>query len=103
MPIDPVSEEALREVIEAREKHVSGHEAARSLGLPESTFRQRLKIAAKRGLYQPAGVPPGFEIAKLSETRDANDNIRSRSVQIASTTRSWGQPTATLQKRTICR
>lgn len=42
--------------------------AANALGISRSTFRNRLNVAARRGLLGYGAVLPGFEIAKVSNT-----------------------------------
>lgn len=69
MALDPLSDETLLEAVEAL-KNANGvkAEAARNLGMKETTFKARIIRAAKRGLLQvdPPEAPPGFEITGRS-------------------------------------
>ncbi|MBO6755488.1 MAG: hypothetical protein JJ902_04125 [Roseibium sp.] len=65
MSLEPLSDECLIEAVEAL-KRAGGvkAQAARDLGLKEATYKKRISIAAKRGLYSPAPpeAPPGMAI-----------------------------------------
>jgi hypothetical protein len=77
-----LSREKLERAAKAYFDHngVSAH-AARSLKMPENTFRNQIKRAAEAGLLGTDPVVPGFAISKISTTEDADGRIKSRSIQ----------------------
>lgn len=83
MPTPPLSNDLAQEAADAyRAAGNLKKPAARALGLPETTFASRLKVAAERGMlldHKPA--MPGFRVSQVSEQQDANGNVRARSIQ----------------------
>lgn len=55
--------------------------AAKEAGIPETTFRNRIKTAARRGFMGTDPVLPGFAIARVSTTHDAAGNVLKTHVQ----------------------
>lgn len=68
MPTPPVSDEILRATVEARRGCADNVEAARLLGVDETTVRRRMAKAAERGFLGPVEALPGFKIAKVTTT-----------------------------------
>ncbi|MGY2995431.1 helix-turn-helix domain-containing protein [Mesorhizobium sp. URHB0026] len=67
MPNPSFSEDLLIEAVEAlRRHHGSKREAAKALGVEESSFYRRLKAATKYGYLGPAPTKPGFVIRSIS-------------------------------------
>ena len=72
MPAQPLSEEILRETVEALQQYGTETEAAKALGLPRSTFQARVRTAASRGLapgHFEHGVAPGYAMGKVTVQR----------------------------------
>jgi metallophosphoesterase superfamily enzyme len=81
MPTLPLTDEQCQEAADAvARNHGSVKRAAEELGINYLTLTSRLKRAAKRGIYRGAGVLPGFQIARVSTTEDANGAVKSRSI-----------------------
>ena len=72
MPAQPLSEEILRETVEALQQYGTETEAAAALGIPRSTFQARVRNAAARG-FAPGhfenGVAPGYAMGKVTIQR----------------------------------
>ena len=68
MPTPPLSDEAAQEAADAFAIHGNKTLAAGILGLNRSTFNDRLRHAAARGMCGTEPVMPGFKIAKVSNT-----------------------------------
>jgi hypothetical protein len=68
MPTPPLSDAKALEAVEALRKYGRQHLAYKALGLNEKTFRNRLRVAAERGLgdYRPG--PPGPPSGVLTGT-----------------------------------
>lgn len=80
MPTPPISDEKLRETVEAYKRHNGvKHLAYKELGLNDATFHHRLKKAAQRGmlLTEPPAMP-GFAITKVSTDPDGGQHITQR-------------------------
>lgn len=60
------SEDLQIEAAEAFKRYGSKREAARAIGVEESSFYRRLKAATKSGLLGPARTKPGFVIRSIS-------------------------------------
>lgn len=72
MPAQPLSEEILRETVEALQQYGTETEAAKALGLPRSTFQARVRTAASRGVapgHFEHGVAPGYAMGKVTVQR----------------------------------
>jgi len=57
-------------------KHGSKRAAFKASGLPRSTFNDRLKVAAARGMLGFKPVLPGFEIKRSSAQLDADGGVQ---------------------------
>ena len=78
MPAQPLSEEILRETVEARIKYGSETAAAHALGMSRSTFQTRLRIAASRGFapgHFEQGVAPGYAMGKVTIQRGPDGSV----------------------------
>jgi hypothetical protein len=81
MPTPPLTDEQCQEAADAvARNNGSVKQAAAALGMNYLTFRSRLQRAALRGIYRGAGILPGFQIARVSTTEDANGAVKSRSI-----------------------
>lgn len=72
MPAHPLSEELLREAVEAHQQHGTVTQAALALGIPRPTLQSRLAQAAVRGIapgHFNQGTAPGFSIGKVTIQR----------------------------------
>lgn len=76
-----VSDDDLRRVAEAFAQAKSERAAAKAMGLPRSTFKGRLKSAARRGFCGTRPVLPGFEVKQTSAKLDADGRLESEWVQ----------------------
>ena len=74
MPNPPISDERLREIVDACKGHSSA-DAAPILGISASTIRHHLRTAAQRGLMGFKPVLTGFEISQISTAADEAGNI----------------------------
>ena len=72
MPAPPLSEDVLRQTVEALQKYGTETEAAKALGMSRSTFQTRVRVAASRG-FAPGhfnnGVAPGYVMGKVTIQR----------------------------------
>lgn len=78
MPARPLSEDVLRETVEALQKYGTETEAAIALGLSRSTFQTRVRIAATRGFapgHFESGVAPGYAMGKVTIQRGPAGNV----------------------------
>lgn len=81
MPTRPLTEEQCQEVADAWVRHRKSRSAAAAeLGMPLSRFRDRLGVAARRGMldYQP--VMPGYEVAGVSSIVGPDGAIKRQTV-----------------------
>src|SRR5579859_5364026 len=63
-----LSDETLLECVQLYEQHErSITKAAAAIGMSRTTFQDRIKVAAKRGLLGFKSILPGFEIARSTE------------------------------------
>lgn len=78
MPTPALSDDVLREAVEAVREHGSQTEAARVLGIARQTLQNRLAHAARRG-FAPGhfnnGVAPGFRMGKVTVQRNATGDV----------------------------
>lgn len=78
MPAQPLSEDILRETVEALQQYGTETEAANALGIPRSTFQARVRVAASRG-FAPGhfehGVAPGYAMGKVTIQRGPSGNV----------------------------
>ncbi len=67
MGVGPLSDEQL-EIAVATLQEAKGNkaEAARLLGIPVTTFKHHIKVAARRGMMGFSPVPDGFEVSRIS-------------------------------------
>lgn len=73
-----LSEEKMREAVEAVQAHGSINRAAHALGLARSTLQDRIKHAARQGIapgHWESGTAPGFAIGKVTIQRGPNGQI----------------------------
>lgn len=78
MPAHPLSEELLREAVEAHRQHGTVTQAALALGLPRPTLQSRLAQAAVRGIapgHFNQGTAPGFTIGKVTIQRGPSGEV----------------------------
>jgi len=80
MNLEPLSDEILKQIIDAYNEFGSKRAAAKSLGIARSTFQHRYTAALKRG-YSPSHdmnhiAPEGFAVKGTSTLRDADGNIK---------------------------
>lgn len=78
MPTPPLSDEVMREAVEAVAKHGSQKGAALALGLPRQTLQSRLKVAATKGLapgHFSNGTAPGYSMAKVTIQRGPSGEV----------------------------
>ena len=68
MTAPPLTDEQINEAIAALKEHGSQSAAADAMGIARSTFQNRIKRGAERGLMGTRPVLPGFRIAKISNT-----------------------------------
>lgn len=68
MTAPPLTDEQINEAIAALKEHGNQSAAADALGIARSTFQNRIKRGAERGLLGTWPVLPGFRIAKISNT-----------------------------------
>lgn len=83
MTFKPLSSEDCQEAVRLLAEN-SGNKAkaAYAAGIPITTFKDRLKTAAKRGFVPLDGnVIPGFAISKVSQTLDADGAVKTTSIQ----------------------
>lgn len=79
MPTPPMSEEKMREAVEAVREHGSINRAAVALGLARATVQERIKAAARKGIapgHSQAGTAPGFSLKYLKVHRDADGLVK---------------------------
>lgn len=66
MPQLPLSDELAKQAADAFLEHGEQLAAAKALGLPFSTFRNRLRVASSRGMLGPAATLPGYAIKSVA-------------------------------------
>ncbi|KZL16724.1 hypothetical protein PsAD2_03341 [Pseudovibrio axinellae] len=90
MPTPPLTDELCLETARAFAEYGNKAAAAKALGIPRSTFNNRVKSAALRGLVDLyPNVPDGFEVSSQSVTTDGQGTVKARSTRV---TRSSGEP-----------
>lgn len=78
MPSPPLSEEVLREAVEARLQAGSELGAAKLLGMSRSTIQHRLREAARRGIapgHFEQGTAPGYRMGKVTVQRGPTGEV----------------------------
>lgn len=78
MPSPPLSEEVLREAVEARLQAGSELGAAKLLGMSRSTMRHRLREASRRGIapgHFESGTAPGYRMGKVTVQRGPTGEV----------------------------
>lgn len=78
MAAHPLSEELLREAVEAHQQHGTVTQAALALGIPRPTLQSRLAQAAVRGIapgHFNQGTAPGFTIGKVTIQRGPSGEV----------------------------
>lgn len=81
MALQPVDDETIAEHVEVRKRHASHAAAAREIGIPASTLKHHLSVAAKRGMYGTSPVMPGFEIKRVSTQLGPSGELQREWVQ----------------------
>lgn len=66
MTAPPLTDEQINEAIAALKEHGNQTDAAMSLGIARSTFQNRIKRGAERGLLGTSPVIPGFAIKSIA-------------------------------------
>ena len=78
MATPALSEDKMREAVEAVQAHGSINRAAHALGLARSTVQDRVKHAARQGIapgHWESGTAPGFAIGKVTIQRGPNGQV----------------------------
>lgn len=78
MPTPPLSEEKLREAVEALEQHGTPTLAAAALGIPRQTLNHRIRLAARKGSapgHFEHGVAPGYAMGKVTVQRGPDGTV----------------------------
>lgn len=78
MPTPKLSDEVLREAVDAVAQHGTPAEAAKALGIADSTLRHRLAAAAIKGIapgHFESGVAPGYRMGKVTVQRGATGDV----------------------------
>lgn len=73
-----LSEDSMREAVDALALHGSQAAAARALGIPRQTFVHRLREASRKGLapgHFNNGTAPGFNMAKVTVQRGPDGTV----------------------------
>jgi hypothetical protein len=78
-----VADEDLEATVEAYKTHGNQRDAASAIGIAQSTFCDRLKRAAERGLMGTRPVLPGYAIKKTSTQLGADGELQREWVQQA--------------------
>jgi hypothetical protein len=81
MPAPPLSEDVLRQTVEALQKYGTETEAAKALGMSRSTFQTRVRVAASRG-FAPGHFNNGVTVVQ-HPTLAARDAYAARGGWIA--------------------
>jgi len=79
MPTPPMSEEKMREAVEAVREHGSINRAAVALGLARATVQERIKAAARKGIapgHWEGGTAPGYHLGKVTVHRDKYGSVK---------------------------
>lgn len=66
MPTPPLTEEQIAEAVAALKEHGNQAAAAAAMGLARSSFQNRIRRAAERGLLGLSPVVPGFAIKSIA-------------------------------------
>lgn len=77
----PDRDQVLSATADALKEHGSERKAAKALGIPRSTFKSRLKAAAKAGKLGFKPVLPGFEIKQTSTQQGADGELQREWIQ----------------------
>lgn len=78
MPTPPLSEEILREAVNAKREAGSELGGAKLLGISRSTIQHRLREAARRGIapgHFENGTAPGYLMGKVTVQRNASGEV----------------------------
>ena len=78
MPAPKLSDEVLREAVNAVAQHGNPAEAAKAMGVADSTLRHRLAAAAIKGIapgHFESGVAPGYRMGKVTVQRGATGDV----------------------------
>lgn len=78
MPTPPMTDEKCLEAVQALQEHGSQAAAANALGIARTTFQDRLRMAARRGIapgHWESGTAPGFSIGKVTIQRGPSGQV----------------------------
>ncbi|NTG85885.1 hypothetical protein G6L15_06950 [Agrobacterium rhizogenes] len=75
MPTKPLTDEQLSEAVAARSAHDSDSAAAAALGIARSSFQNRIKRAAERGMLGTKPVLPGFRLTKTTAVTNEDGEV----------------------------
>ena len=78
MPTPPMTDEKCLEAVQALQEHGSQAAAANALGVARTTFQDRLRMAARRGIapgHWESGTAPGFSIGKVTIQRGPSGQV----------------------------
>lgn len=78
MPTPPMTDEKCLEAVQALQEHGSQSAAANALGIARTTFQDRLRMAARRGIapgHWESGTAPGFSIGKVTIQRGPSGQV----------------------------
>lgn len=79
--IEPLTDEQCAATAALYREHGSERAAARAAGIARSTFKDRLRRAAERGLLGYKPVLPGFRVSQTTTEFDAAGNVTAEHVQ----------------------
>lgn len=78
MAAQPMSEDVMRQAVNALAEYGSQNKAAAALGIPRPTLQSRLRQAARNGMapgHFDNGVAPGYVMSKVTVQRNADGQI----------------------------
>jgi hypothetical protein len=81
MPNPGFSEDLIIQAVEAFQRYGSKREAARAIGVDESSFYRRLRAGSRIGLLGTEPVLPGYYISQETAVYDRDGNLRAEFIQ----------------------
>lgn len=78
---EPLSDDLARQAAEALAQHGSQIKAAAAIGITRSSFQNRLRRAAERGLMGYSPTLPGFRVSETTSIYDGSGNLKRQSVR----------------------
>jgi hypothetical protein len=76
-----LQEDELWEAVSTWRREGSKNKAAKAIGIDRSTLDNRLKHAANKGMLSGTETLPGYILKSLSQTYDANGNVKFQSIR----------------------